>query len=116
MTASTGVGRGYVSGCLECGAGVHASAHIRGAKRYTHDYSGASAARAISERKKHPELCPSCTSGEHAGRKTEIGCVETVAKPPEDFVCRCVFCRANPSHGRTTKARSSSEGVVRLRA
>lgn len=112
MTVSTGVGRGFVAGCLECGAGVHASAHTRGAKRYTHDYSGASAARAISERKKHPDLCPSCTTGEHAGRKTEIGCVETVAKSPMDFVCKCPAesCRALGQ-----RPAASRDGVGRVR-
>lgn len=94
-------------GCVRCSHGPFDAVHARRHAAYQHDY--------VTNTKRHPRaarLCPSCLKDEHAGPKTEIGCVGITAPPPRDYVCKCEKCRKVVEH---TRPRSDSEGVIRCR-
>jgi hypothetical protein len=109
--------------CQECGEGPFAAVHARRTKYWEHDYASPNYANRVYDRttrawikKPAEKLCRSCSEGKHAGTKTEIGCIETVAALPFDFICGCLPCAEHLfESGASFRGRSDAEGVVRCR-
>ena len=98
-----------------CGRRRGAEIHIPSHPQFLHAYEYESEASRDSRvgRARAPQVCELCASEKHSGIRTEVGCIETVAPPPRDFVCRCEVCR-NSATASGTVRRSDCEGVVRI--
>ena len=100
--------------CAGCGERRHAMCHNATSPKFDHNYVNVRDLRRREARAKvAPLLCERCTAGTHDGERSEIGCLETVAPEPRNFVCTCPRCRVT-ARPHVSVPRSDAERVVHL--
>jgi hypothetical protein len=101
-------------GCLEtgCGLTVTAAIHRFDTPAFRHAYLSPSELARRAARGSVPALCGHCAAGAHDGRSSEVGCLETVAPAPDDYVCTCQVCKFAPRRFYGSVSYSSSQGVL----